>query len=100
MLYHRQGRSTSIILIGTQIGGSAGTHEEQLIGKGLINSKQCGSASQLHMKYSASLGSKKYIEMTVYRQAHLFQLIPSMSEEVPLRIVHLLLAFEPIHTGH
>ena len=45
-------------LIGMNIGGSAGMHEEQWIGKWLINMKQCGLASQLHMKYSASLGSK------------------------------------------
>ena len=45
-------------LIGMKVGGSAGTLEEQWIGKWLINVKQCGSASQLHMKYSGSLGSK------------------------------------------
>ena len=45
-------------LIGMKVGGSAGTLEEQWIGKRLINTKQCGSASQLHMKYSRSLGSK------------------------------------------
>ena len=37
---------------------SAGTHEEQLIGKRLINTKQWASASLLHVKYSTSLGSK------------------------------------------
>ena len=45
-------------LIGMKVGGSAGMLEEQWICKRLINTKQCGSASQLHMKYSGLLGSK------------------------------------------
>ena len=46
-------------------------HEEHWVSKWLIDMKQCGLASRLHMKYSGSLSSK-YIEMTEGRQAHLF----------------------------
>ena len=45
-------------LIGMEGSGSSSTHEEQWVGKQLINMKRCGLASRLHTKYSRSLGSK------------------------------------------
>ena len=51
------------------------------------------------MKYSGSLGSKLHWN-DCGSAAHLFQLIASMSEEIFLCIIHLLLALKTIHAGH
>ena len=74
-------------------------HEEQWVGRWLINMKRCGSSSWLHMKYSGSLGSKIHWN-DCGLAAYLFQFITSMSEEIFLCIVHLLLALKTIHAGH
>ena len=86
-------------LIGIKSSGSSSTHKEQWVGRWLINMKRCGSSSWLHMKYSGSLGSKIHWN-DCGSAAYLFQLIASMSEEIFLCIVHLLLALKTIHAGH
>ena len=86
-------------LIGIKGSGWSSMHEEQWVGRRLITMKCCGSSSRLHTKYSGSLGSKIHWN-DCGSAAYLFQLIASMSEEIFLCIVHLLLALKTIHAGH